>query len=415
MKIRVVVVAVLFGALSGACVGEPRAPAVPQSGAGVAFMDFVESFHLSVETNADPNLVSRSVWRVRNREDAKKIGLEFEYWCHANGGRLSSAAMEPAAQKYVAERIAQNPSSAGLFATGQACEREDRPVAAFLNVYDSNFAFYSQSPLAAFLARYLGTGSASSNTAAGANGSGSQSSTALSEERLEETAELEAEATRRISGHPKDVRPAEVLLRVYTGFMVEARAALSGKPPPPPPSSQSLAKAEEWKKRIAEACLEPRTLGCAHRIYIDSDGGLLDLVLVPHWRDSTGAEQPFTVSVHPQRLPRYQQDDNEMGAIAGNCTVSGLGYGTSSASGNGIPDWPQLQARYRELYHNEPTFVIHCPFAAPAPASPLDGKASLWTGSGGTILARAKSIPVAGVAVRTNAHSFVILAHFANE
>jgi hypothetical protein len=136
-----------------------RPPSPPRAEANVPFYDFVNSFQLSVETNADKLMLSPSVWRLRNSNDASQVAAGFDDWCKANKGTPTDttyAPMKTAADGYLEARLQEHPSSAGgrLYIHGYACLTGDEPIAGVINLYDSNLAFYDKAQLAVFLGKY---------------------------------------------------------------------------------------------------------------------------------------------------------------------------------------------------------------------------------------------------------------------
>ena len=150
--------AVLVAAL-GACT-PPTHPAAPKATSGVPFNAFVESYQLAVETNADPDLLSPAVKRVLP-EDASAVESGFYQWCKTNvsGGRTE--AFDPvsgAAAEYLNQRQSKNGTQGLSIHAGTCLDEGNDPVAAYVNIYDSNIAFYDKPQLGAFLDRYCGVG-----------------------------------------------------------------------------------------------------------------------------------------------------------------------------------------------------------------------------------------------------------------
>ena len=111
----------------------PVAPAEPTATATVGLPEFADSFRLTPEVNADANLGSRSVWRIRNGEDAARILGSFVAWCSAHRGVAPPeyAPVNAAADKYLAEREAGRATSHPLFISSRVClaAADGQPIA----------------------------------------------------------------------------------------------------------------------------------------------------------------------------------------------------------------------------------------------------------------------------------------------
>jgi len=194
------------------------------------------------------------------------------------------------------------------------------------------------------------------------------------EELPRDVRDLVAQAERELNAKPRGVWAAEHLV-----FKLKGAFDLSGAGRVTP---QARSLAEKWQARIDAACQDPTTVYCGSYVKIVRAGPTragvwLNITAAPDGR----TEHPVTIQLFDEHaLPFPAGRDHEIRAVALNCSVLGLGFGSEAKSNKPTREFlERMHATFRQYAAEDFDFVVNCNLNEPffGKASPEADKTSI--------------------------------------